>query len=68
MVEALCAKSVGLRKGVVEMTKVARIGERGHLVSHDFRLGAQHGFAQGLRVESGHHNRRRPNSPQRVRL
>ena len=62
MVEPLRAKPVGLREGAVEMTQVARIGERGHFVNHDFGLGTQHRFAQCLTVESVHHNRRRPGS------
>ena len=68
MVKALRAKPVGLREGAVEVAQVARIGERGHLVNHDFGLGAQHGLAQRWRVESVHHNRRRPGSSQRLRL
>jgi hypothetical protein len=62
MVEALGAKPVGLREGTVELTQVSGIGERAHLVNHDFGLGAQHGFAQRGRVERVHHNRRRPGS------
>jgi hypothetical protein len=57
-----------LREGAVELTQVARIGERGHLVNHDFGLGTQHRFAQRRPVESVHHNRRRSGSSQQLRL